>query len=194
MLTALRCPECTAPVRTLPRPGERGACAYCGAILAALATGAGRTEEHFYVVLRVGPSNLDRVARVLHERASLALEEARALALQPRFELAFGKDGGLAREVARAAAEAGAFAEIASREVAVPLFTVTLEDAGAEPLRVIVALRAQVELSVAEAKRIVAETPSVLATGVGEEEARALAGAIVAAGAKASLRVLSHIG
>jgi ribosomal protein L7/L12 len=184
VLTALRCPECTAPVRELAK------CAYCGAPLAhsTASPPAGRTEEHFAVVLRVGPSNVDRVALVLRDHLGVELAEALDRLARPPAEFAIGREDVRAYAVASDAKAAGAQAEVTSRHVAVPLRTVTLEDAGAKPLATIVALRAEIELSVAEAKDVVASTPVVIAINVEDEPARALVAALEAAGAKTTIR------
>jgi large subunit ribosomal protein L7/L12 len=188
VLAAFRCPECTAPVRALPPAGEPAACAYCGAAFAIAAPAAERTEEHFSIAVRVGPSNVERVARVLHDHAGVELATARARLERPPFEIALGPNEGHARAVAEAAEEGGAVVEVIARSVPVALRTVTLEDVGRNKLAVIAAIRAEVDLGVAEAKRLVAEAPSVVVTGVDDAQARALVAALEAAGAKATAR------
>lgn len=153
-----------------------------------MAAPAARTEQHFAVVLRVGPSNLDRVAQVLRDHLHLSLEEARARLARPPAEIAVGREEALAYAVASEAKAAGAQAEITSRQVAVPMRTVTLEAAGTKPLAVIAALRSEISLSIAEAKKIVESTPTVIATNVEDGPARALAAALENAGAKVTVR------
>jgi ribosomal protein L7/L12 len=183
VLTALRCPECSAPLR------ELGKCAYCGASLAQTsAPVAGRTEEHFTVVLRVGPSNVDRVAQVLQGHFGLDLADARDRLARPPAEFDIGRQDTRAYSFASDAKAAGAQAHVTSRQVAVPLRSVTLEDAGAKPMATIVALRAGIELTVAEAKEVVASTPVVIAVNIEDEPARALIAALEAAGATATAR------
>ncbi len=84
-LTSLRCPECTAPV-------ERAAskCTYCGATLVAERPRAARTEERHYVLMRIAPSNVERVARLLQRRLRDA-EQAKAVALAAALEAAGGR-------------------------------------------------------------------------------------------------------
>jgi large subunit ribosomal protein L7/L12 len=188
VLAAFRCPECTAPVRTLPSAGQPVACAYCGAVFAIATPAAQRTEERFSIAVRAGPSNVDRVARVLHDHAGVDLATARARLERPPFEIDLGPNEGHARAVAEAAVEGGAVVEVISRSVPVALRTVTLEDVGANKLAVIAAIRGEVDLSVVEAKRLVAEAPTVVVTGVDDTHARALVAALEAAGAKATAR------
>lgn len=183
MLAALRCPECTAPVRTLD------ACAYCGATLTLATTPvAGRTEEHYSITLRVGPSNIDRIAQLLKDHLDIELAEGRARLAKPPSVFEVGRNELHAHEIASQVKAGGAQAEITSRAIAVPLFTVTLEDAGATPLKVIVAIRSEIELSVPETKELIAGVPSVIAINVEDEYAKKLAGLLEAAGAKASIR------
>jgi ribosomal protein L7/L12 len=184
VLSALLCPECTAPVRNLTK------CAYCGVPFAPslAAPPGGRTEEHYAVVLRVGPSNVDRVARVLGHHLGLELGEAQDRLARPPAEFVLGRDDARAYSLASDAKAAGAHAVVTSRQVVLPLRTVTLEHAGERPLATIVALRAEIELSVAEAKQVVASTPTVIAANVDEQAAQALVAALEAAGAKTTMR------
>jgi len=184
VLTALRCPECTAPVRELTQ------CAYCGATFAhsIAAPLPARTEEHFALVVRVGPSNVDRVAQVLRDHFGVALAEARDCLGRPPAEFVIGREAERAYSIASAAKAAGAQVKVTSRQIAIPLRTITLEDAGVKPLATIVALRAEIELSVAEAKDIVASTPAMIAVNIEDEPARALVAALQAAGAIATIR------
>lgn len=183
MLAALRCPDCTAPVRDLAK------CVYCGAALslASSAAGGGRTEEHYSVRLRVGPSNVERVVRLLKDHLGLDPAEARARLATPPAELDLGDGAERAYAIMSALSEGGAQAEVIPRKVVIPLRTVTLESAGPRELAVIVALRAEIELTIPEAKRIVAETPCVIATGVDDAFARTLVASLQAAGATARL-------
>jgi ribosomal protein L7/L12 len=176
-LESLRCPDCTAPVRE----GER-VCAYCGATL--VANGA-RTETRWFVLLRVGPSNVERVARTLHDH--LRIDEAEALALigRPRCEIPVGDDEGHARAIVLAVEDAGAQAEIISRQFEIPLVSVVLDQVGTDKLAVIVAIRSHLDVSIAEAKEIIASPPRTLLTSAHPEKARALATALEAAGASA---------
>lgn len=188
MLAALRCPECTAPVKTLPRAGATATCAWCNATLTALdgrAQGEGRWEHRFWVVLRVGPSNAERIALLLHERAGVDIEDARARLAHEKCEFEIGPDRAVAEEIVRAAIEGGARAELDTRGVNVPLWTVTLEDVGAKKLAVIAALRDAIDFTVPEAKRLVGATPCVVVTGAEEADARKLVAALTALGAKA---------
>jgi ribosomal protein L7/L12 len=188
MLAALRCPECTAPVRALPRAGETAACAYCGAALTALGAsdeGNTRWEHRYWIAFRVGPSNVERIARVLHEHASIDVDDARARLAAQKCELEIGPNREVAEEIVRAAKAGGAAAEIITRGVNVPLWTVTLEDAGDKKVSVIAAVRQAVDFTIPEAKRLVASTPCVIVARVEQATAVALVAALHAAGAKA---------
>lgn len=185
MLAAVRCPECTAPVRALPSTGATAACVYCGAAIT-LAIPAGRTEEHTSVVVRVGPSNVERVVRVLSAHLGVELEDGRARLARPPAEFVYGPNVEGAYAIASELSEAGAQVDLKTRQVTVPFRSVTLLEPGPRPLAVIVALRAEIELSVPEAKRIVAETPCVIAVGVEDGLARSLVNALEAAGARAT--------
>lgn len=182
MLAALRCHECTAPIRDLAK------CAYCGATLTLAPPATGRTEAHYSLTLRVGPSNIDRVAQLLKDHLDLPLDEVRARLAKPPSHFEVGRNELHAHEIASQVRAGGAQAEITSRSVAVPLFTVTLEDAGPTPLKVVVALRSEIEVSVPEAKDIIARVPSVIAMGVEDDFAKKLVAAFEAAGAKTSIR------
>ncbi len=92
-LIPLVCPHCTAPV------DGPGVCRFCGVTLVTDTPAASRSEEHFFVALRVGPSNHERVVSVLEERAGLDGEAARILLTRSPCELAFGTDRGRASEM-----------------------------------------------------------------------------------------------
>lgn len=184
-LVELRCPSCTAPVDA--SGADRTVCRYCGATLVAKQPAASRTEDRFFVVLRVGPSNVGRIAGFLERRLSLPAEAARAKASSSPVELALGADRNLAEDIVRGAIESGAAAELVTRVVTIPIVRVVLDDAGPNRLAVIVALRAHVELPVYDAKQLVEATPSLVAPALDEPKARALVTALEAAGASARI-------
>ena len=182
-LTELRCPSCTAPV-----PASDGAaitCRFCGATLVREQPTTGRHEKHYTLVLRVAPSNRERVAQLLAEKGGLDLERARALIADSPAQIQIGSDSAKARDLERAASEAAAQAELTMEKVTVPVVDVVLESVGAKKLAVIVALRDQIEMSIAEAKQLVGSAPVTIATGIEEPEASAMISALQAAGATA---------
>ena len=90
-----------------------------------------------------------------------------------------------AMPVAAAAPAAGAPAEAA---VAKSEFKVTLQDSGAEKIKVIKALRQVLPaMSLADAKKAAEETPTVLGETVSKEDAAKMKEALEAAGAKVVL-------
>jgi ribosomal protein L7/L12 len=182
----LRCPSCTAPVEA--SDAERTVCRYCGATLVAREPAAEQTETQFFVHLWVAPSNVDRVARLLTEQPEIDESEARALVAQSPGEIAIGTERDRAQRFARAAMEAGARAEVKSREVAIPVVDVVLDGVHGNKLAVIVAIREKLELSVSEAKRMVETAPSVVVSAMDERKARALVAALEAAGASMSMK------
>lgn len=90
-----------------------------------------------------------------------------------------------AMPVAAAAPVAGGGAEAATEKTE---FKVTLQDAGAEKIKVIKALRQVLPaLSLADAKKAAEETPTVLGETVSKEDAAKMKEALEAAGAKVVL-------
>jgi ribosomal protein L7/L12 len=193
VLSVLRCPNCSAPAQA-PRDGH-AICQFCGATLVDT-TGASqspasvttRTELTYTLKLWVGPSNVERVARVLHERVGIEMSAARALLARSPCEVDPGKDWD--KDIVRDVEEAGARAGLISHTVTItiPRVAVWLDDVGTNKVAVIVALRANVDLSIAEAKHLVARAPAVVIEAMDEPLALALAAALEAAGARASLR------
>jgi large subunit ribosomal protein L7/L12 len=66
-------------------------------------------------------------------------------------------------------------------------YKVTLQDAGAEKIKVIKALKGATQLSLTDAKKAVEEAPSVIAESASKDDARKLKEALEAAGAKVQL-------
>lgn len=90
-----------------------------------------------------------------------------------------------AMPVAAAAPVAGAAAEATAEKTE---FKVTLQDSGAEKIKVIKALRQVLPtLSLADAKKAAEETPTVLGETVSKEDAAKMKEALEAAGAKVIL-------
>ncbi|HEY8073950.1 MAG TPA: ribosomal protein L7/L12 [Labilithrix sp.] len=177
-LTALRCPECTAPASA-----GTTKCAYCGATFIAERPRAARMESRYSLVVRVAPSNVERVANLLRDHLRVDVK----VAAGAPFEIEVGADEAQANAIAHALSEAGAQAEITTRSVAIPLLTVTLEDAGKNKNAMIVAIRAELELGIVETKKLLAALPHVLVRDVEEEKARAFASALEAAGGRVSV-------
>lgn len=88
-----------------------------------------------------------------------------------------------AAPVAVAAAGAGGEAAEAQTE-----FDISLDDAGAERVKVIKAVREVTGLGLKEAKEMVDSAPKVLKEAVSKEEAEEIKGKIEAAGGKASVK------
>src|SRR5260221_3858464 len=146
-MISLKCPDCMAPVRE-----GAAACTYCGATLVA---SGGRKEERWFAVLRVGPSNVDRVAGILGDRTDVA--EARALVEQSPCEVPLGANAEIAHETKHALEEAGARVELVMREIDVPppkRVSVTLQRVGDNHLAVIVALRSHLDVGISDAKSL----------------------------------------
>jgi large subunit ribosomal protein L7/L12 len=145
----------------------------------------GPTEEHYFVSLAVGPSNVERIARLIGRHTAIEADEARTMVRGEACEVAMGTDKDAARQLVRAAIEEGATAELVTRVVALRLVDVLLEEVGKNKLGVIVALRAHREMSVSEAKQLVEAAPATVMTRVEEDKAGALIAALNAAGASA---------
>ncbi len=91
-----------------------------------------------------------------------------------------------AMAAAPAAASAAAPAAAAQAEEKAE-YKVTLQDAGAEKIKVIKALKGATQLSLTDAKKAVEEAPSVIAESASKDDARKLKEALEAAGAKVQL-------
>lgn len=193
--TEVRCPSCHAPIA---ETNDRVTCRYCGASLASAKPTASprvRVVEHYAVKVRVGPSNVERVAGTVASERRLDQAAALAMVRAGDFELAVGS-GDDAHVAATALAERlsadGAIATVSRREESIPLppdVDVLLDDAGPSKAAVIAALRAHVDLGLPDAKRLVENAPSVLAQKMDGEKGQALVDALRKAGAKATTRV-----
>lgn len=184
-LSELRCPNCGAPVELTQATARR--CAYCGTTLVIDAGGEGPTEERYGVTLKVGPSNVERIARLLHERLGIDQQKARELAASSAAEIDVGIDKSRARQLVRDIIESGGQADITMRRVAIPMRDVVLAMGGAKKFAVIATLREHIDLGIAEAKTLVEQAPSVVASAMEQPRAEALVAALRAAGAQAHL-------
>jgi ribosomal protein L7/L12 len=184
-LRELRCPNCGAPVE--PSQANAGRCAYCGTTLVTDSGVEGPTEEWYGLTLKVAPSNVERIARLLQKRLGIEQEKARELAASSPVEVEVGTDKSRARQLARDIIESGGQADITLRRVAIRMRNVMLAAVGAKKFAVIAALREHVDLGIVEAKTLVEEAPSVVATEMVQPRAEALVAALKAAGAQAHL-------
>ncbi len=184
-LSELRCPNCGAPFE--PSQASVGRCAYCGTALVIDAGVEGPTEECYGVTLKVGPSNVERIARLIHERLGIDQQKARELTASPAAQIEVGTDKSRARQLVRDIIESGGQADITMRRVAIRMRNVMLAAVGAKKFAVIATLREHVDLGIAEAKTLVEKAPSVVATAMEQPRAEALVGALQAAGAQAHL-------
>ncbi len=150
-----------------------------------------RTEVRFVVVAHIGPSNAERVAKALSGSCGMSSAEAANAAHAGRCELDAGADRARAALFASTLVDAGADAEVVSREVAIPTVAVLLEDAGARKTSVMAALINNLDRSImtlARAKSLVDHAPCTVVEAVDAEKGHALLAALEAAGARASLR------
>lgn len=91
-----------------------------------------------------------------------------------------------AMPVAAAAAPAAAAAAPAAAEEK-SSYKVTLQDVGADKIKVIKALKQVTQLSLTDAKKVVEEAPSVIAESAAKDDAQKIKEALDAAGAKVQL-------
>lgn len=92
-----------------------------------------------------------------------------------------------AMPMAAAAPAAGAAPAAAAQQEEKAEYKVTLQDAGAEKIKVIKALKGATQLSLTDAKKAVEEAPSVIAEAASKDDARKMKEALEAAGAKVQL-------
>lgn len=90
-----------------------------------------------------------------------------------------------AMPMAAAAPAAAAAAPAAADEKSE--YKVTIEDGGADKIKVIKALRKVTEMSLTDAKKAVEETPSVIAEAASKDDAQKMKAELEAAGAKVKL-------
>lgn len=194
MITELRCPNCNAPVDVAP--GAAHACRYCGASLVVgtppgKAGGHFRTETRFVVVARIGPSNAQRVGNALSSSCGMSAAQAESAVREGRCEIDAGTDRGRADLFASKLVDAGADAEVVSREVAIKTVAVLLEEVGPKRTSVITAIVNNVDrkiVTLAQALKLVERAPCTVIENIDEEQGRALLAALEKAGARASLR------
>lgn len=182
-LDVLRCPNCHAPVDGVP--GGQAQCRFCGVTLVAAPPAPANTETRFSLVLRVGPSNIERVVALLGERLSMPPADVRALLANPRCEIELGTDESQALALTRDVVHAGGHAELARRTVEIPRVRVLLEDAGADRIAAVFALRQHLDFTIEEARRLAASAPVVVVEAMDEPLAHALVTALQKAGARA---------
>jgi len=180
-----RCPSCGALLDDL-RAG-RGQCRYCGATILGRPEAGAATETRYSLVLRVGPSNVERVAALLVDRLGVAADAARTRLAATACEIEVGLHEEHARELSRDLRHAGADVDVVERVVEIPLVRVVLEDVGEDRLATIVAIRPHLDLGVQEARRLVGRVPVVLADAMDERRAQALVAALEKAGARARI-------
>ena len=178
-----RCPNCNALLEGLR--GGKGSCKYCGATIVGRPEAGAKTETRYTLVLRVGPSNRERVAALLGERLGLELAEARSTLARTPCEVETGIHEEQARALARDLALAGARVDVVEHVVAVPLVRVVLESVGQDRLATIVAIRQHLDVGLQEARRLVDRTPAVMVESMEERPALALIAALEKAGARA---------
>lgn len=176
-----RCPNCNALLEGLR--GGKGICRYCGATIVGGPEAGTKTETRYSLVLRVGPSNRERVAALLGERLGPA--EARSTLDGTPCEIEMGTDEERARALAQDLALAGARVDVVEHVVAVPLVRVVLESVGQDRLATIVAIRQHLDVGLQEARRLVDRTPAVMVESMEERPALALIAALEKAGARA---------
>jgi len=194
MITQLRCPNCNAPVDIAP--GATRNCRYCGASLVVDApVGAPskgfRTEMRFVVVARLGPSNAERVVSTLTSFCAMSSADAARAVRDGKCEIDAGTDRGRAELYVSKLVDAGADAEVVSREIAIRTVAVLLEEVGPKRTSVITAIVNHVDrkvVTLADAIRLVAHAPCTVIDAIDEEKGRALLAALEKAGARASMR------
>src|SRR6185436_13589208 len=96
----------------------------------------------------------------------------------------FGVSAAMPSMAAPVAAAAPAVAAQAEEKAE---YKVTLQDAGAEKIKVIKALKGVTQLSLTDAKKAVEEAPSVIAESASKDDAKKIKEALEAAGAKVQL-------
>ena len=160
-------------------------CRYCGATIVTDQPTAAMTETRFSLVLRVGPSNAERIAALLHERIGIDLAEARSRLSRSPYEIEVGTDEGHARTLARDVLHAGGQADVTERIVEIPLVSVLLEQVGANKLATVVAIRQHLDLGLQETRQLVERAPVVIVESLPEPLALALVEALQKAGARA---------
>jgi large subunit ribosomal protein L7/L12 len=186
-LEMLRCPNCNAPVDGFR--GNQTVCRHCGATIITDRPVAGRTETRFSLVLRVGASNMDRIAALIGERIGIELAEARSLLSSVPCEIELGTNEIRARELARDIGHAGGQVDVAEQTVEIPLVSVLLEEAGGNKLAVIVAIRQHVDLGIQETRQLVERAPAVVVESMEEPHALELVRDLQKAGARARVRL-----
>ena len=185
----LRCPNCTAPVDTSDGTTQR--CAYCGASLVMGTEIEFDRHDEFFVTLEiVGPSNRERVVRLL--AAELELEPAATGAMVDELPADVGnwERDSAARRLCEELEANGAVARVGKRVVEVrrpPRRSVFLEDAGGRKISVVKVLRQHLPLGLKEAKELAESAPCQLANGLDGVRADALRDDLVAAGARVRL-------
>lgn len=150
-----------------------------------------RTETRFFVVARIGPSNAARVAQALSSSCGMSSAQAESAVRDGRCEIDAGTDRGRAGLFASKLVDAGADAEVVSREVAIKTVAVLLEEVGAKKSAVIAAIVNHVDrkiVTLADALKLVQRAPCTVIENIDEEQGRALLAALQQAGARASLR------
>jgi len=169
-ITELRCPGCSAPVD--PSLGRAVRCPYCSASLVVQASAAATRRETFVVrLVRVGPSNRARVAKLLVASVRLAEDEAHALVARAPCEVVTWEEPDRAEFLCEQLVEAGAEATVETRVVEIPAPPVlpardiTLEDVGPNKVAVMKVLRDHLSVELPEAKRLVESTPRLLVEG-----------------------------
>jgi ribosomal protein L7/L12 len=182
-LETLRCPNCNAPADGFRT--NQTVCRYCGVTLVADRKSSGRTESRFSLILRVGPSNVDRVAALIAERVGIDLTEAHSLLSSQPYEIEFGLNEIRARALALDVSHAGGQAEVVERIVEIPLVSVLLQDPGANKLATIVAIRQHVDLSILETRQLIERVPVLIVEAMEEPLALKLVADLSKAGARA---------
>ena len=198
MVTELRCTSCHAPVDL--SAGAVQSCRYCGASLvvdeARRAGGKPRERSvlHRVVVLtRCGPSNYERVEKLLRSRGVKA-EDAHAWVRATPHDIetwdhVLGLD-----DLVQQIEEAGAQARVDERFTKVtvpPDVRVVLEDASAAKLAAVMrAIRAVLDLDMGQTKALIARAPVTIVESIEEPKGRALHQALVEAGARATITQL----
>lgn len=140
------------------------------------------------LVMQVGPSNVQRVKRVLLDHGVSA---ATASQLTQPGECRLDGGASVSEQLLQALREAGASVETRSYwvKVAVPVdVAVFLVDAGKNKLGVISAYREHVKVSLIDAKKRVESAPTMLIEALIDFKAKALVDAIAAAGGRAEIR------
>jgi ribosomal protein L7/L12 len=194
-VTELRCTSCNAPVDL--SAGAVQSCRYCGASL--VIDEAPRAHKklreraivrHVVVLTRCGPSNYERVEKLLRGRGVKAEDAHAWVRAAPHDVEAWDNMLGI-DELVRQIEEAGAQASVEERvtkELLPPDVRVVLEDAsGAKLAAVMRAIRAVVDLDMTQTKSLIARAPVTIVEAIEEPKGRALHEALAAAGARATI-------